>query len=277
MDTSSNKQNLVEGSTVKMFNNSQIIYDESSKKISKPESEKFTRPFSAYATAKPTKTRPMTANKSTLRNAEFAKLLQTEAETKPQHHYKNQSYLNISEGTTTKVDLATRPSTGGNTMSLKIKRSASLKKEKDFENIQRGIDSTLKRFTSSAEKARDVPIQMYYKSIEPYFKKKKHVSGYQAEIRNNEDLSSSKESSDKSNSVSDSDSLTPGSSDKKRVRTKDNWFKEGDKSFSRISEEDTDSAKNSYGLRIQPKRVIKQTAMYKQRDPNITSLISSFF
>ena len=99
--------------------------------------------------------------------------------------------------------MATRPSTSGyettqSPLETKIKRSLSFKKEKVQEIQDAGdtwLEITLKKFTTSATDGDRPQVQMYYKSIEPYFKKKKHVSGYEAEtIPQNEDSSSSKSS-----------------------------------------------------------------------------------
>lgn len=99
--------------------------------------------------------------------------------------------------------METRPSTSAyetnhSPLDTKIKRSLSFKKEKVQDIPDAGdacLEITLKKFTSSVVEENRPQVQMYYKSIEPYFQKKKHVSGYEAApIAQLDDSSSSKSS-----------------------------------------------------------------------------------
>ncbi|CAI2361832.1 unnamed protein product [Moneuplotes crassus] len=61
-----------------------------------------------------------------------------------------------------------------------------------------------------------------------------------------------------------------------RPKTRENWFKEDNKSFSRISEEETVTDKNSYGLRLKPK-CIRKRLIRKALKHDVKKLISSYF
>lgn len=168
--------------------------------------------------------------------------------------------------------MLTRPSTRGkeapkSPLKVKIKRSFSFKKEKRSTNNEEDnyLDETQK-----------IPKQTYYKSIEPYFKKKVHISGYEAELRNTcEQSDNSKETkSQKSDSMMIHDDGRLDTADQSPARTRENWYKHSDHTFSRISEEETISDRNSYGINLKPKKAIKRA---KTKGTDIKSIVSSYF
>jgi len=75
-------------------------------------------------------------------------------------------------------------------------------------------------------------------------------------------LNSSVEESDE-----EAENLMSEPANKPRAKTRENWFKDDGKSFSKISEEETITDKNSYGFRLIPKK----------KKYNVRSLVSSYF
>ena len=61
-----------------------------------------------------------------------------------------------------------------------------------------------------------------------------------------------------------------------KAKTRENWYREDAKSFSKISEEETISDRNSYGLRLAPKKV-KRKFFKRMKKTDIKNLVSSFF
>lgn len=157
-------------------------------------SGKKMRPSSAYTNSKVKKVRPMTAKIQVQeKNPNNMNLARTEYNSNALKNIKNETNLGTSEGTY-KRDQVTRPSTTAyeglrSPSNPKIRKAESLNKSKidQKEQIHRELEDTLKRNTGSAEKQKDTSIQMYYKSIEPFFKKQKHISGYQAIVTKKSD------------------------------------------------------------------------------------------
>lgn len=133
------------------------------------------------------------------------------------------------------------------------------------------LSRTLNKFTSSVHEEPKSPIQLYYKSLEPYLRKKKHISGYEADP-----ISPKEESSSQSqHSEIIMDTVFIESEQKTRLKTGEGWFKGETKSFSKISEEEVSTDKNSYGINLVPRKVRKLKRSPKNKD--IKSIVSSFF
>jgi hypothetical protein len=183
-------------------------------------------------------------------------------------------------------DMMTRPSTSGKEvmkmpLNLNIKRSFSFKKEKlGSPHGRNKLEEIDKEWSSAISQQIDQKIQYYYKSIEPYFKKKKHISGYEAELHKRQGSESSKtETSERSPSIIITDSHILEQANRTRTKTRENWFVEDNNrkvKFTQISEEESISDKNSYGLKLMPKKT-KKKKQKKVKNGDIKSIVSSFF
>lgn len=154
----------------------------------------------------------------------------------------------------------------------------SFKKDKDGRRNNdelQSLESTLNKFTTSLGSNTEAPVQLYYKSIEPYLKKKQHLSGYEAEhVLKDESESSHSQVSDSTNVKNDADrNMYTDEGNRIRFRSKDSLVRD-DHTFSRISEEETISDKNSYGLKLKPKKTVKHS---KKKGKDIKNIVSSFF
>ena len=184
--------------------------------------------------------------------------------------------MHVAASERTSAQAVTRPSTSGKTSSLKpnikvqINRSNLSKRNgnKDGEECHEKLEKTLNKYIISITEEPDSPVQLYYKSIEPYLKKKKHISGYEADPIAS--IQPSQSQSQHSEIIKDTIFIDP--IEKARPTTRENWFKNGTKMFSEISEEETVSDKNSYVYKLTPKKTKK-----KPKIKDIKTVIASFF
>jgi hypothetical protein len=184
--------------------------------------------------------------------------------------------LHVAASERTSAQAVTRPSTSGQTSSLKpnikfqINRSNISKRNsnKDRDESHEKLEKTLNKYVISITEEPDSPVQLYYKSIEPYLKKKKHISGYEADPIASKQPSESQ--SQHSEIIKDTIFIDP--IEKARPTTRENWFKNGAKMFSKISEEETISDKNSYGFNLAPRKTKK-----KPKIKDIKTIVASFF
>lgn len=111
-------------------------------------------------------------------------------------------------------------------------------------------------------------------------RRNKHISGYEAELHKREQSESSKtESSEQSQSFIITDSHILEQANRTRTKTRENWFVEENNKkvkFTKISEEESASDKNSYGLKLLPKKT-KKRKQKKMKNCDIKSIVSSFF
>ena len=191
--------------------------------------------------------------------------------------------FNTSDGTS--HDLATRPSTGGAGVrncpaNMRINRSSSIKKVKPrsaYRRTHEAVEDSFKDRSVNIEN-NETKLQMYYKSLEPYLQKKKHISGYEASPRKKDESSSSKSrTSDHSRSISNVDPNEIELNHKAKARTRENIFFDTNKSFSRISEEENSSDKNSYGLKLVPKKIGKKSVYKPPAVTDVKRIVSSYF
>ena len=203
--------------------------------------------------------------------------------------------MNMHSETVPTQDMRTRPSTSGKesikpTLNFTIRRSLSFKKDKSSKNETSSkksgpheqLNLTLSKAPrpESGDQTRKSPIQLYYKSIEPYFKKKPHISGYEAEaiLKPAKSESNQASSSTSQNSVIINDTVIIDTEDKSMSKTGQNWNKgESNSYFSKISEEETVSDRNSYGLNLVPRRTKKGKVKRKAKNRDIVSIVSSYF
>ena len=107
------------------------------------------------------------------------------------------------------------------------------------------------------------------------------ISGYEAELHKREESQTSKtETSERSPSIIITDSHILEQANRTRTKTRENWFAEDNNrkvKFTKISEEESISDKNSLGLKLLPKKTKKKKQKKRMKNSDIKNIVSSFF